>query len=246
MSGVELRLASLAAACSSRKQKLDGGDDRQSQMGLKRNTPAKLTCKLRGSEPATDSERFSESADTARLVVAFERVMPDAEDSPTPRTQRPRHEPVPRDVACYFCTPKSPVAARALAVRRAAVPETTVHEHGETQLGKNEVRFAKKRVAPSPTGDSFFAKQCHEAEFGAEIALAPHPRHQLRTLGLRQEICHNGCIRLHGHPDKLRVFTMIVGILRQLALGGGFTVVDVVSEFRIQFIARINASSYRQ
>ena len=104
--------------------------------------------------------------------------MPDAQDSPTTRPQCPRHQPIPRDVASYFRTPKNPVAARTFAVRRAAVPETPVHEHGETQLGKNEVRFAKERVAPSPTGDSFFAKQRDEPEFGAEISAAPHPRHQ--------------------------------------------------------------------
>lgn len=110
--------------------------------------------------------------------------MPDAEDSPASRPKRPRHEPVSRDVAFQLRAPESSVAARALAVRRASVPETPVHKHGEAQLWKNEVRLSKERVAPSPSDNSFLAKQSDESEFGAEIASAPHPRHQLRTSAL--------------------------------------------------------------
>ena len=67
-------------------------------------------------------------------------VFPDPHHPPARRPQGAVHPPVPRPVPLQLPTPPRRAVRRPSRVPRTPVPETTVHEHGHLELGKDEVR----------------------------------------------------------------------------------------------------------
>ena len=76
----------------------------------------------------------------------------------------------------------------------AAVPETTVNEHGEALCAENEIGLARQRLLPPPAGDVVGAENGGEFEFRVFIAVRTNRRHHLRPLLLAENICHSASI----------------------------------------------------
>ena len=102
---------------------------------------------------------------TADFVFACQRMFPNTNDTPAFGTQHAVHQPVAGLVACELLPPERPVASRYPAMTWTRVPEASVNEHRETQLGENEIRFAKDGLMPTPGRDAMCAEHPHQCQF---------------------------------------------------------------------------------
>jgi hypothetical protein len=57
------------------------------------------------------------------------------------------------------------------------VPKTPVHKDYNAQLGKYEVRFAAKRIGPTPASDLMLPKESCQRQFRVLVALTFHGAH---------------------------------------------------------------------
>lgn len=69
-------------------------------------------------------------------------------------------------------------------VDRTAVPETTVHEDGEFELGKNEIGFAEDRGFATPAGYTVQPENHHQLQLRVLVAGATDAGHDVRAFGL--------------------------------------------------------------
>jgi hypothetical protein len=83
-------------------------------------------------------QRLANPCQTARRLPQL--MLPNPHHPPTRRAQGAAHFPVARPISSEFLSPERRVVARRRGVNRAGVPETTVHEHGQPQLGEDEIR----------------------------------------------------------------------------------------------------------
>jgi hypothetical protein len=74
----------------------------------------------------------------------------------------------------------------------AAVPETAVHEDGQTLAAEYEIGLAGKSLVPSPAGDAMGAKNGGQPQFGGAVSGGPDRGHDLRTLLFGQYVGHRG------------------------------------------------------
>ena len=88
-------------------------------------------------------------------------MLPDPEDAPAKAAKLPCHQPVARLVRGEFLLPEGRVVLRLGSMERARVPETPVHEDGESVLGEDEVRLAKHSLVPPPAGDMLRTKDAY-------------------------------------------------------------------------------------
>jgi hypothetical protein len=98
---------------------------------------------------------------------------------------------IARRVPIKLALPERTIACGTRAVLWAAVPETAVHENGDAQLVKSEVRFSQKQGVPSPACDSLGAKQSRQRAFGLLVPVRPDARHYFRALRLTEDVGHD-------------------------------------------------------
>lgn len=79
-------------------------------------------------------------------------MFPDAENAPAGAAEGAGDEFVAGLIAGYLGLPELRVGLGLGGVDRAGVPETTVHEDGESEHGENEIGFAEDRGLASPAG----------------------------------------------------------------------------------------------
>ena len=119
-------------------------------------TPCLSSPPRSGRGPGGGVERLQHTAQARhkpRLELAREFMFPETKHPPPGRPQSPRHQPVSRLVRGEFRSPERRVVARLRGVERTAMPETTVHEHGHTQLGENKIRTNTKGSFPLRSGE---------------------------------------------------------------------------------------------
>ena len=70
------------------------------------------------------------------------------------------------------------------------MPEATVHEDRDPLLAEYEIGLPKDRGMPPPAGDAVLSKNRSKSQFGALVGLASDTGHDLRPLGLGEDIAH--------------------------------------------------------
>ena len=97
-------------------------------------------------------------------------VLPNSYDPPALPSERAVDfavtPPVPGNLQC----PKAATRFWHAAVPSATVPETTIHEHGNFLLAKNEIGFSKHELIAPPTGNAVFFKYRRQLQFRVLIS----------------------------------------------------------------------------
>ena len=99
-------------------------------------------------------------------------MFPNPNDTPAVPPQNAIHPAVAGLVRCHLLFPERAVVGRGVAMFRAAMPETAVHEKCEPRFGKYEVRLSKHGLIPSPAGYAVTAQESHQGKFRVLIALS--------------------------------------------------------------------------
>ena len=86
--------------------------------------------------------------------------------------------------------PERAIVFRLGRVLGTSMPETAVHEHGQSCLPENEIRLAENGLTTTPAGDALPPQQSRQRQFCIPVAVRTNPRHDLRTLGFCINITH--------------------------------------------------------
>lgn len=88
--------------------------------------------------------------------------MPDADDFPSPAPELARDAAVAGHVVFALFVPELPVGFGARVALGTAVPETSVDEDGDLQLGERKVGLSGQRKMPSPAGDLVLSEESQQ------------------------------------------------------------------------------------
>jgi hypothetical protein len=86
-------------------------------------------------------------------------MLPNPQHTPPGGPQLLLYQPVAQRISCQFPLPKGSIRSRLGAMKRARVPEASVHEDGKPFLWKNKVGMAEKEGVAPPTFDSCLSQQ---------------------------------------------------------------------------------------
>jgi len=80
---------------------------------------------------------------------------------------------------------------------RAAVPEASIHEDGDLEPRKDEIRSAwKLRIVHRPVADAAAYEHCPESPLRGPVALRSHGAHASTAIQLTENVHRNGLARL--------------------------------------------------
>lgn len=97
-------------------------------------------------------------------------MLPKSYDTPVRLPQGPCNELIPHLVCHEFLPPESCVVFGLSHVLWATMPETAIHKHRKSELGKNEIRFTKDGLMPPPAGNTVVPKKLRKCQFRILVA----------------------------------------------------------------------------
>jgi hypothetical protein len=104
----------------------------------------------------------------------LEGVLPDADDFPTLVAKLAGDAFVAGHVVFALFIPELPVGFGSNVALWAAVPETSVDEHGDFLFGKSEVGLSKQSKMPSPASDLVPPEEPEQGLFGLFVTFSPY------------------------------------------------------------------------
>lgn len=117
-------------------------------------------------------------------------VLPYSKDAPACLPQGPRNQTVTGFVRRKFGPPEIGIVFRLRGMQRTAMPETAIHEDGNTKLRKNEIRLSEHGLLAPPAVDTVFPKNLHQRQFGILVSTRSNTRHDLGAFGFAEDVRH--------------------------------------------------------
>ena len=117
-------------------------------------------------------------------------MLPDPNNSPTSLPEALIRFTVPLDVPGDLAFPILAVVFWHSEMPRAAVPEATIDENGETFAAKDKIWFARHRLPPPPSGDAMGAENGSEPQFCGAVSGGADCGHDLRSLFFGEHVGH--------------------------------------------------------
>ncbi len=121
----------------------------------------------------------------------MKRVLPDADNFPTPAPELARDAAVAGHVGLAFAVPKGAVGFRTGVALGAAVPEASVDKDGDFVTWKGKVGLSEQRKMPSPSSDLVALQQRDQRLLGLLVAFAPDEGHDFGTLLFGPNVSHH-------------------------------------------------------
>ena len=140
-------------------------------------------CRCRGATQAQSQLLIALARDESALDTSHDshrigqRMLPNAEDDPALRAQGASDAAVARLISTKFRLPIL-VPPGAAIMKRAAVPETSINEDGNSGLWKREIWPPWKVRVPPPASDLFGTKDVQEAKFRGLVPERANPLHR--------------------------------------------------------------------
>ena len=132
------------------------------------------------------------AADALNAGVGFCRkiVFPNADDFPSVAAEGAGYIFVSCQIFCEFGAPEVAVVDGEIGMFWTAVPEASIDEDDDAFPAEGEVGFSKKGKMPAPASDPVSTQEFCECEFSVFVAAPADFRHDLRSLGLGEDVRH--------------------------------------------------------
>jgi hypothetical protein len=117
-------------------------------------------------------------------------MLPDPGYFPTFSAESQRHQTIPGFVTPKLLLPKYSVRGWYRPMLWTVMPKTSINKDSSTQLRKYEIRISKDTGVSSPSSDAVFSKKGDHCKFRALISASTNSRHDPRSFGLIEYVCH--------------------------------------------------------
>ena len=123
-------------------------------------------------------------------IRLFEFALPYPADAPPVRAKLATDLSVTANIASNLVLPELRILLWFDVTGRAPMPETTIHEHDQTFLPEDKIRFTGNGLVSPPPRDPMNPEKVQQFDFRGLVSLAANSRHYITALLPGEDVGH--------------------------------------------------------